>query len=103
MLLSVPLAIAIICGASSASAITPSDLPECAIECYVKGVSDVGFALDDYEGQCRSAPFQLSMRTCAASNCEYDEFVFVCEVSGLINYRLRSLLKSIVWKTLVSI
>ena len=103
MLLSITLAIVIVCGASSASAMTPSDLPECAIECYVKGVSDVGIALDDYEGQCRSATFQLSMRACAATNCEYDEFVFVYDVSDLINYRLRNLLKSIVWRTLVSI
>lgn len=101
MLLSIPLAIAIICAASSASAITPSDLPECAIECYVKGVSDVGMALDDYEGQCRSTPFQLSMRACAEVNCEHDEFLFVCEVSGLTNYRLRRLLKNIVWRILV--
>lgn len=101
MLLSVPLAIAIICGASITSAITPSDLPECAIECFVKGVSDLGIALDDYEGQCHSAPFQLSMRGCAAMNCEYDEFLFVCEVSGFTNCRLRRLLKNIAWRTLV--
>ena len=101
MLLSVTFAVAIICGASFASAITPSDLPECAIECYIKGVSDVGIALDDYEGQCRSAPFQLSMKACAAMNCESDEFLFVCEIRIMINYRLRRLLTNIAWRTLV--
>lgn len=97
-----PVATAIICGAFSASAIAPSDFPECAIDCYIKGVLDEGIALDNYEGQCRSAPFQLSMSACAATNCEYDEFLFVCEISDLINYRLRKQLKSIVWRTLVS-
>ena len=103
MLLLVSLAFAIVCGVFPTNAITPSDLPGCAVECYVKGVSDVGIALDDYEGQCRSAPFQLSMRACAASNCEYEEFIFVCEIFGVVNNRLRRLLKSTVGRTLVSI
>jgi len=62
---------------ASVSAVTPSDLPECAVECYIQGVQKAGLALDDYEGQCRSAPFQLTMRGCAAMNCDYDEYLFV--------------------------
>lgn len=65
--------------AAPAFSLTPSDLPECAVECYVKGVREVGIDLGDYEGQCRSAPFQIAMRSCAALSCEYDEYQFVCE------------------------
>jgi hypothetical protein len=84
-----------------AFSLTPSDLPECAVECYVKGVREVGIDLGDYEGQCRSAPFQIAMRNCAALNCEYDEYQFVCEFSEDANRRLRMLLASIVWRTLM--
>jgi hypothetical protein len=36
--------------------------------------------LDDYERQCRSAPFQLTMRNCIAKMCDYDEFLFVIKI-----------------------
>lgn len=63
----------------TAFALTPSDLPECAIECYVNGVHEMRIDLNDYEGQCPSAPFQLFMRGCTAINCDYDKYFFVFE------------------------
>ena len=59
------------------SAITASDLPECAVECYFQEIEKSGVALTDYEGQCRSAKFQLGMRACVSQKCSYEEFIFV--------------------------
>ena len=61
------------------SAITASDLPECAVECYFQEIENAGVGLTDYEGQCRSAKFQLGMRSCVSQKCSYDEFVFVSQ------------------------
>jgi hypothetical protein len=64
-------------GALSVSAITPSDLPECAVDCYIQGIANVGLAFNDFEGQCRSSDFQYAMRGCVAMECQYDEYLFV--------------------------
>jgi len=77
MLVPVCAALAILGGVSSVSAITASDLPECAVECYFQEIQNAGVELTDYEGQCRSAKFQLGMRTCVSQKCSYDEFIFV--------------------------
>jgi hypothetical protein len=77
MLFPLTIALTAAWGVTSTLAVTPSDLPECAIECYVDGIAKSGLTLDDYEGQCRSAKFQLGMRGCAALQCEYDEYIFV--------------------------
>jgi hypothetical protein len=79
MLLPVCAAIAILVGVSSVSAITASDLPECAVDCYLQEIENAGVALTDYEGQCRSAKFQLGMRACVSQKCSYDEFIFVIQ------------------------
>jgi hypothetical protein len=72
-------ALAVFGGISSVSAITASDLPECGVECYFQEIENAGVALTDYEGQCRSAKFQLGMRACVSQKCSYDEFVFVSQ------------------------
>src|SRR5271170_196874 len=79
MLFPVCAALAVIGGISSVSAITASDLPECGVECYFQEIENAGVALTDYEGQCRSAKFQLGMRACVSQQCSYDEFVFVSQ------------------------
>lgn len=74
---SAQLAILAFCGALSVWAITPSNLPACAVECYVKGITNMKLAFDDYEGQCRSTAFQFAMRGCVATQCQNDEYLFV--------------------------
>lgn len=71
------LLVAAFSGVSRVAAVTASDLPDCAVECYVNANQKVGLQLEDYEGRCRSAPFQLAMRFCAAKECDYDEYTFV--------------------------
>ena len=72
--------IAILSGVSGVAAVTASDLPECAVECYLNANQKVGLQLEDYEGRCRSASFQLAMRSCAAEECDYEEYSFVCSL-----------------------
>jgi CFEM domain len=56
---------------------TASDLPECAVECYCYTGEKVKIPVTDYEGQCRSAPFQIALRECAEKVCNEEEFSFV--------------------------
>jgi hypothetical protein len=72
------LAVILLSGVSKVRAVTASDLPDCAIECYLDSNQKVGLQLEDYEGRCRSAPFQLAMTVCAAKACDYEEYTFVC-------------------------
>jgi CFEM domain len=70
--------------ATYASAATASDLPVCAVECYFKAMLEANVGLDDFEGQCRSGPFQRLMKSCAFHECEPEEYEFVnffCSVS----------------------
>src|SRR5438874_2311839 len=60
-----------------AVSITASDLPECAIECYVNSGSEIQIPITDYEGQCRSGEFQVLLRKCAENTCTPEEFAFV--------------------------
>jgi len=60
-----------------AVSITASDLPVCAVECYCAAGEKVNIPVTDYEGQCRSAPFQISLRECAENACSQDEYTFV--------------------------
>jgi len=60
-----------------AVSITASDLPECAVECYCATGEKVQIPVTDYEGQCRSAPFQISLRECAEKACNEEEYAFV--------------------------
>ena len=63
-------------GVSSISAvsITASDLPQCAVECYCATAEKLNIAVTDCEGQCRSAPFQISLRECAEKACSKAEY-----------------------------
>ena len=79
------IAVAILSGVSRVAAVTASDLPDCAVECYVNANQKVGLQLEDYEGRCRSAPFQLAMRSCAAKECDYDEYTFVFLVRWMLS------------------
>jgi len=36
----------------------------------------VNLKMMDYEGKCRSAPFQLALRECAKVECSADEYEF---------------------------
>ncbi|SRR5579859_5053876 len=90
MLFSV-LAVIILSGVSKVAGVTASDLPDCAIECYLDSNQKVGLQLEDYEGRCRAAPFQLAMRSCAAKACNYEEYTFVSHaLKGVIKCRWRS-------------
>src|SRR5271154_4122676 len=60
-----------------AVSITASDLPECAVECYCATGEKVKIPVTDYEGQCRSVPFQISLRECAEKACNEEEYAFV--------------------------
>jgi hypothetical protein len=60
-----------------AVSITASDLPECAVECYCYAGEEVKIPITDYEGQCRSAPFQIALRGCAEKGCSEEEYAFV--------------------------
>lgn len=70
-------------GASPAYAVsvTASDLPVCAVECYCATGEEVNIPMTDYEGQCRSAPFQISLRECAEEACSGEEYAFVIIIS----------------------
>jgi hypothetical protein len=76
-------ALSFLWGVSSvyAVSITASDLPECAVECYCTTGEKVKIPVTDYEGQCRSAPFQISLRECAEKACGEEEYAFVKHVS----------------------
>jgi hypothetical protein len=67
--------------AATVLAITPPDLPECALECHLTTLEKVGLEIDDFEGQCLSALFQLGIRNCVAMSCDYDEFKFVSQIA----------------------
>lgn len=75
-------ALSFLWGVSSvyAVSITASDLPECAVECYCTTGEKVKIPVTDYEGQCRSAPFQISLRECAEKTCSEEEYTFVKHV-----------------------
>ena len=74
-----PTAILLATGISSIAAIalTASDMPECALDCYLEAGAKVNLKMMDYEGKCRSAPFQLALRECAKAECSADEYEFV--------------------------
>jgi hypothetical protein len=61
----------------SAISVTASDMPECALECYVDAGSKVAIPTMEYERQCRSAPFQIALRECAKDLCSEEEYEFV--------------------------
>ena len=63
--------------AGSVSGITASDLPDCAVNCYFLAMEETDILPYDFEGQCRSPPFQISMSSCAGLKCVRDEFNFV--------------------------
>lgn len=67
--------------AATVLAIAPSDLPECTLKCHLTTSEKVGLEVDDFEGQCLSALFQLGIRNCVAMNCDYDEFKFVSQIA----------------------
>jgi hypothetical protein len=52
-------------------------MPECALDCYLEAGAKVNLKMMDYEGKCRSAPFQLALRECAKAECSADEYEFV--------------------------
>jgi hypothetical protein len=60
-----------------AVSITASDLPECAVECYVNTGAKVEIPITDYEGQCRSGQFQVELRQCAEKTCSEEDYGFV--------------------------
>jgi CFEM domain len=61
----------------AATAITASDMPECALDCYLDAGAKVDIKMMDYERKCLSAPFQLALRECAKEECSADEYEFV--------------------------
>ena len=80
----------------SALLITASDLPECAVECYCLAGAKTSIPVTDYERQCRSAPFQIHLRECAAKACTEEEFDFVFPFKSGSNYRLNCMQRNIV-------
>jgi hypothetical protein len=82
MLLVTGLVFAFGVSAISAVTITASDLPECAVECYCYTGAKVNIPVTDYEGQCRSAPFQIALRECAVEKCDAEEYAFVCALKA---------------------
>ena len=77
MLLLTGLCLAFGASGISAVSITASDLPECAVECYCLTGEKVNIPVTNYEGQCRSAPFQIALRECAVKACNEEEYSFV--------------------------
>ena len=72
-------------GIISAVAITASDLPECAVECFCLTGAEVSIPVTNYEQQYRSPPFQIHLRECAKKACSEEEFGFICRSKiGLI-------------------
>lgn len=67
--------------AATVLAIAPPDLPECTLECHLTTSEKVGLEIDDFEGHCLSALFQLGIRNCVAINCDYHEFKFVSQIA----------------------
>jgi hypothetical protein len=92
--------VAILSAVLRVAAVTASDLPDCAVECYLNANQKVGLQLEDYEGRCRSAPFQFAMRLCAAKECDHEEYIFVFLLPTYdANSRLRKKLRNIVRRT----
>jgi CFEM domain len=85
----------------SAVSITASDLPECAVECYCDTGRKVNIPITDYEGQCRSAPFQIALRECAEKACNEEEYAFVIApdhgTDDRLNTKLRNIVPNLEW------
>ena len=62
--------------------VTASDMPECAVECYIDAGVKVGIPPFEYKLKCLSAPFQLELRTCGMQKCNDDEYAFVISRVG---------------------
>jgi len=86
-----------------AVSITASDLPECAVECYVNAGAKVAIPITDYEGQCRSGEFQVTLRQCAENTCNKEEYEFVTDVCGTIIDSRRSFMRNSIVRSLESI
>lgn len=86
-----------------AVSITASDLPECAVECYVNAGAKVAIPITDYEGQCRSGEFQVTLRQCAENTCNKEEYEFVTHVFGTIIDGRRSFMRNSIVRSLESI
>lgn len=79
-----------------AVSITASDLPECAIECYVNTGAKIEIPITDYEGQCRSGEFQVQLRQCAEIGCSQEEYAFVSSLRNKTDNRRSFMLKNTV-------